>query len=1501
MMRNITKIFYSRPAKANTLWAMLVFFCLLTHGAAAQSHTRPGVRAPGGFEVNSYTGNLYYSRTDLQLTAPGLPLDITFSFNTTRRTKNIGAGNGWMFTYGMHLTPDSLGIFVEKPDGRRDFYKKNNAKYEAPLGVYDTLAEYQTGKWLLKTKPGIKYYFDNSAHKKLTRVLDLNNNEVTLLYNDTLLASVTDATGKSLGFTWQNGRLAEITDQNCAPLRKMLYQYDSTGKLVKITNPGGYTKLYYYDAYGRMYGYTDERGNNFSINYKPSGAVDKIVSCATVQQFTYISSQYRTIVTESVNGSRISTNYQFDTSGRIIEKKGNCCGFDMKYVYDQKNNITSTKDGLNNPQQYQYDNRGNIIRKTDASGNFSVYGYLPLNNKPQSVTDRNNKTTNYQYNAAGNLVQVNKPEGITESYTYDASGNMLGFTDGNNNTTTHEYSTAGYLIKTTGPENDSTLYAHDCRGNKIAETNPNGFTTLFEYDALNRPIKKTSPGGGVTRYTYDAAGNNLSIRNPRGKITRYEYDGLNRMVKTIYPSGATLQWVYDEQGNIIKKTDGNGNVTSFTYNSRRQKLSETDAAGKTRSFVYDNAGNLMAETDKKGGVTRYEYDALYHPVKKTDAAGNSIQFGYDAEGNKVAETDANGNITRFEYDGLKRVTRVTDPKNNYILTVYDGNGNTLSERDRNGNITTYLYDKKDRVKKTTDAENGVQEFTYDAAGNLLAEKDELGHYTTRTYNNEGLLLTLTNALNETTTYTYDSAGNVKTAIQPNGNIISCTYNDDNRLVQKTDNYGLLEAIVHDGNGNILSKADANGQKAEFAYDVLNRQWKLTDPENHILLYTYDANGNLLTETNRNGQVKSYTCNVLNRRISETDAMGFTTRFIFDANGNRISIKDAKNNTTVYAYDALNRKILETFANGNSGQFTYDAHGNLKTRKDNNGVTTTYTYDKLHRLITRSYSGGGTDQFTYDAASRQLTAVNATAAVAFTYDHIHRLLTETLNGRQTAYQYALNSSNRTLTYPSGQTITEEKDGRNRLSVLKENNNTLSTFSYTPVNQLASKVFANGHTINYQYNNNNRLTALTCMPGNLVQQTYTYDDERNRLTVLKNNWPARSEKFNYDANNRLLSFYTGTLSGNTLSDTTYKSLYGYDALHNLTVSQIDTANTIYASNNTNGYSSITRNGNTFNFIYDKNGNLLNDGSATYQYDSENRLISINNGTTARYYYDALGRKTKSISNGDTALLYYTGNQLIEQTTLTGTNAMTTFYGLGMDDIIAQKKEDSLFYFVNNPQGTPLLVFKNNTVLKRMEYNGTGSVFTYNNSLEPVADPAPDITAGFTGRPHYAAMALYDFRNRVYQPQYGRFLQTDQLGYLDGYNLYHGYFVPGKIDPLGTKSCLSYDYGFDILNGHKRNFLKSLTRFLPFYLDAEFGGPGIHAGVCREDNCCDGKPVTLYSISGEAGISASIVASSWRKRVNWFHSYFVAWLGLRFEGSISGFASFKNAVGKVKTPSV
>lgn len=1362
----------------------------------AQNNTKPAVVLPNGFEVNSYTGNLFHNRTDFKIPGKGLQVDVSFSYNISKRSKDWGMGKGWTFSYNMAYANDSLGIRVERMDGRRDLFRLIGSAYVAPPGVFDTLVQYQIGKFYLKTPQNITYYFENSTHKRLTKVVDLNNNQITLSYTDSLMNTLVDNAGHTLNFTWDAGRLKEITDNSCTPARKVVYNYDTAGNPIKVINPLGDFVLYYYDSTHKINGYVDENDRRMSFIYNAGGSVSKVLSCITTHSFSYIPQAFKTYVTESVNGQRLVTTYQFDTLGKVINKQGNCCGYNATYEYDPKTNVTKKIDGKGNYTLYEYDAHGNITKETDMLGNTVEYTYNLANNKLTSVKDKNGNITTYVYNTNGNVTEVHKPLGITEQNTYDAAGNRLSFKDGNNKNTLYEYNSSGYQTKITNAENGITLKTYDCHGNMLSETDPNNHTTLFEYNSLNQLTKITDALGHITLMAYDKAGNLKTVTNPLNKITQYEYDGLDRLVKVTTPLGINKQIVYDEQGNVIKQIDGYGKATIYTYNSRMQVLSETDPFGNSIQYEYDEAGNRTSIKDKRNANTTYEFNSIDQLTKITDASGGTTTYNYDANGNKIVEIDANGNVKSFQYDALNRLTKITDAFNKSSIFTYDAANNLLTEKDKRGNTTTYTYDNVNRKKTSTNALGGQIVYAYDANGNVLTEKDPLNHITTYTYNAINQALSVSNPLAELTTYTYDAAGNRITTGIANGNIITNHFDDDNRLISITDALGAIQEFVYDNNGNVISQKDANNNIVAYEYDALNRRTKSTDALGKSIFYTYDSNNNLLTETDRNAHAKTYTYDLLNRKINEQDAIGGTTIYTYDAVGNRLGIKDAKNNSTSYSYDALNRTTQESYADGTNVLFTYDENGNLKTRKDQNGAVTTYTYDVLNRMTNRAYPNGTSDVFSYDASGKLLTANNANATIGYNYDNADRVLSENMNGKLTAYSYNITNGIRTITYPGGRIISEEYDDRDRLKFIKEAGNNIAGFSYDLAGRLLQKTYLNGSITNYAYNNNDWTTSLNTTPSS-ANFTYTFDFEGNRLSALKSHNLTHSEKYVYDALDRLGNYKEGTLTAGNISSPLTQTQFNYDGVGNRTSVLKDAVTTNYTSNSTNEYTAIST-GTSFTPTYDANGNTLTDGLHTYSYDYENRLISVDGGITATYKYDAFGRRVQKSTSTGVINYYYNEDEIIEERNATDVTQATYVYSNQLDDVLSMRRAGNDYYYHKNSLGSVVAISNSSgTVIESYEYDAFGKPTFYNGTYTLLSATSIGNTRLFTGREYDAEIGIHYYRTRHYNSNTGRFLQRDPLGYVDGMNLY-AYVGNNSINWVDPYGLTWQSFGISVVKG-------------------------------------------------------------------------------------------------------
>ncbi|MEO1263026.1 MAG: DUF6531 domain-containing protein, partial [Bacteroidota bacterium] len=220
-----------------TILIIVLIPCLL----GSQNYTKPNISGPHGIQVNSFTGNLFYQRSDLIIPGRGQFIDVNFSYNSSIRGINKGYGNGWIFSYEISYYFDSLDIVIERADGRKDKFIHDNGIYKCPAGIFDTLIQFQPNQFKLLSRNGLSHYFESPVHRKLTKIEDRNSNVLQLTYNDSLITSITDASGRTITLNWNNGLLSSIIDPNFTPQREFQYQYNSEGNLISISNiPAGH-------------------------------------------------------------------------------------------------------------------------------------------------------------------------------------------------------------------------------------------------------------------------------------------------------------------------------------------------------------------------------------------------------------------------------------------------------------------------------------------------------------------------------------------------------------------------------------------------------------------------------------------------------------------------------------------------------------------------------------------------------------------------------------------------------------------------------------------------------------------------------------------------------------------------------------------------------------------------------------------------------------------------------------------------------------------------------------------------------------------------------------------------------------------------------------------------------------------------------------------------------------------------------------------------------------
>ncbi|HEY5892528.1 MAG TPA: RHS repeat-associated core domain-containing protein [Chthoniobacterales bacterium] len=278
-------------------------------------------------------------------------------------------------------------------------------------------------------------------------------------------------------------------------------------------------------------------------------------------------------------------------------------------------------------------------------------------------------------------------------------------------------------------------------------------------------------------------------------------------------------------------------------------------------------------------------------------------------------------------------------------------------------------------------------------------------------------------------------------------------------------------------------------------------------------------------------------------------------------------------------------------------------------------------------------------------------------------------------------------------------------------------------------------------------------------------YTYNSVNNRLTRSETVGaaPTVTQAYGYDPIDQVTSANYGTGRSET---------FAYDAAGNRTIATDSaTGTTTYTANALNQYTTVDS---LPAPAYDANGNLTAFNGWTYSYDTENRLTAATNAaasTSASFTYDWRRRQVSRTINGTTTWLIYDGWNLLAEYSSTGTLQAKYMHGPVVDEILARMDASGAVYYHQDGLGsTVTLTNSAGAVVERYTYDVFGAPTILNASGSVIAQSAHRNRFLFTGREWIAEAGLYDYRNRVYSPHWGRFLQIDPIRF-DGndVNLY------------------------------------------------------------------------------------------------------------------------------------
>lgn len=1253
-------------------------------------------------------------------------------------------GLGRIVTYG--TTSDTKYVLVD-PDGTTHYLGSGNASTNATYQTTDGTHITYVGS---ATTGGSLYYSDGT--------------KITIgVYNNRLLATeIKDSNGNYIQVAYKSGvasplAIDYVTDSKG---RQIQFNYDTSGYLISITAPGyGGTAqnpvtrtVVEFDYEARTLSYTF---NGLTVTNVPSGQVQ---------------------VVKHIRFPGTSTGYLFTYSD-----------YGMAHTVSRRRQMTINGSGV-------------ISDGTESayvSFNYPTSGSTQLTDAPAFTQRTESPGGSYTYSSSTNSLLK------TKTYTvFRPDSSNLVFVR-----STDSLSVGNGLLKQKEITKNSISYSRM----EMTYTTDGGSNvqpeTITTYDDAGVPTKMD--------FSYDAYGNVTDKREYGTQIssawavrrrTHFTYKTDTTYLNAYLRSLPTLIEVFDALENT---SDGDDVLIAKTANTYDD---------------YSATGGMVDRTPKPPGHDSAVYTTsntvrgnLTGMTEWTDIAGNvslpTRLKKYDRMGNLVQEQVSCCKEKNFDYDSADYWANPP--------TVTDGNPSGLHISG------TASYDFNTDLPKWTEYANlGKRHFYYDAALRLIEKELPVGGDETITYNDAAMTVTETKPGQGSSTRTYDGWGRTLQQTNPHGGQVNASYDTMGRMTTET---------------NPFQAGGSPTAQTTYTYDALGRATVMTLPDSQTVQTTYS--GMTVTTTDQVGrQIKRETDGLgrLSKVVEQDNSTGNLTQettYTYNLLDKLTGVNQG-NQLRAYKYDALGRLLFErqpeqtATINDGSGtywttKYTYTDFHAIATRTDARGVITTYSYDNLNRLIGISYNTSGATGvatttgvgYTYDNNNSSPTnglLLSAGNGVVETYDYdtYKRLesLTRTIDSTdyETTYQYGTGNLRSQVAYPSARVVNLNRDSAGRLTSLTDGSsaNYLSSLTYNYGGAATGLTLGNGVVEAYGFDADRlQLTSQTATKsGNtLLSLTYGYaatSGQNGTNTTAGNTGQlmsisgaiggqTESAAYTYDLQNRLVT------SSQTSNGVSAQRRFTYDRwgnrtnVHNATSggTQIQFVNLQQSSGvPTNRFTSIAQGLSLKNYTYDNAGNVTSDGINSYTYDAENRVVSVNSGSTATYAYDHHSHRVKKTVGSAVTHYVWEGDQVIAEYDATSGSSLQTEYVYLANRMIARFASGTTHYFLNDKLSARLILDSSGAIVGRQahlpygeELNATGTTDKHRmTSYERDAETGND----------YAI-------NRGYTANIGRFNQSDPYAessasaFPQSLNRYA--YVQNdpvnNIDRLGLSTCATY----------------------------------------------------------------------------------------------------------------
>jgi RHS repeat-associated protein len=1152
--------------------------------------------APGTYgSVCAHSGEFRTEAADMVLPSPRMPVSIVRTIGNQDSYEGP-FGVGWDFNYNQRLTvldPLSFPEGLQMPLVVRGDRASSEIAGSQDVLLHTGMGRTLLFKWVDNKMPPeyaqdplvIQFEYANRVSDYYLPEKRQGTFDLFVKFKDGRFERLTpDGIRYRYG---PQGRLESIIDR--FPANQHVLDYDSGGLLVRIDDRSvsapRYVEFGYYRnentdinfnagldintanpfLKGKICRLRDYAGGDVLFEYTADGFLERRLGKQVAGENGGFSGRAQTWyrykncrlvgVAVTANATPIfAADTATSSSGKAVAQSGTGLGNDVQLNIPVENSAASLNNlvssvGLadGSATQFTFDSLGHpksstvtgpaSAPATTTTGYDQEYGLLisvrhPEGNSETMRYDTNNPVFRSRGNLLSRTVDTGPRggEGYTLTYQYELTYNLMSGdqrTPNGNDWTYNLRPDKRELLSIVYSSDGTETLEFDDHGQPLSRKDIRGVETTFAYDATTGFAKTQRLGDNPYGYQYGSDyaskfGLPSSINLPEGAAIQFEYNA--NLQRTRIKRGALIEdFGYDEQGRVQyhrqQMGDGKNLITRSGYDAKGfltdLKFEGIEIDGVPGSLEYmmtpDTISRVKSVRHPRGTLQTFDYDARGN-VTKTTLGDYSEKQDFDLNNNLTAVYQGGDLVKLFSHDGQDRpvtITRKTGTGDEIETRTYYPGGELKSKatldtafgevaKQTDGQIDSLGRPRQRAFEGTTIAP--VFSYTY-APGTMTETGPRMT--TTRTWNKAGYTIGMTQPT-LTVNYAPDGSGRIK------------------QIDRHEDGANYSAYFTCDENDNRTSSADNLGPLLAFAPRAEGSLRAVTNANGHATTFDYSALGELTKKRRQDGMEFRYRQNRERQTSYKGDPSGGVG---FDYDGDfRLTKSTLRNGiaTTYGGFDA--RNMPQTIAiPGGSISALYDLQRRNAGRTVN-FLSTTYSlqqvFDALNRVRIATYQQSGSGQnsatYTYDKAGPLLSARFQEDGADFRVD----------------YTYYDDGSRKTVRYPSGAVVSEERDASGRLIGVSDSRGNIIKATAWKGNRQPSVVNL-GATVQVvnQYDARGRLTASRVTGTNnsavLSHLRYEYDAANNCKVRQFFHRGGRADSFAFDAGERVSQALLGAV--------------------------------------------------------------------------------------------------------------------------------------------------------------------------------------------------------------------------------------------------------------------------------------------------------------------------------------------------------------------------------------